>query len=199
MRIALFVEDAAHLTFIGRLVERALGELGADAEILERNAVGGSGTVLASLQAYVRDLARGRADYADILVVAIDGNCRRPGARMREIRTICDRAEYPGRLVCAVPDPHVEIWYLADGRAVGAVTGADRQRQLPARKCAQDLYKQLLGESFHEAGIDPPLGGAEYGREVADALDLPAAGRAQESLGDFLSDLRGAIRDAARQ
>lgn len=108
MKIALFVEDAGHLTFIRRLVERTLEDERAAAQILERNAVGGSGAVMASLRDYVRDLARGYDEFADILVTAIDGNCQRPAARVRDIRSICNRAGYAGRLVCAIPDPHIE-------------------------------------------------------------------------------------------
>jgi hypothetical protein len=197
MTIALFVEDAGHLSFIRRLIERALEAEGEMAEILERNAVGGSASVIRSLRDYVRDLARGRETFAEVLVVAIDGNGHRPAERIRVIREVCERAEYPGRLVCAVPDPHVEAWYLADGRAVRMVTGGATQQQLPSRSREQDVYKRLLEESFVAAGIYPPLGGVEYGAEIADALDLDAAGRTQTSLGDFLSDLRSAIREVA--
>jgi hypothetical protein len=195
MKVALFLEDAAHLAFIGTLLRRVASNEGIDIEVEERNAVGGSGQVMTSLRSYVTDLAKGRAEYADVLVVAIDGNCHGVNERVGSIRATAEQAEFAGQLACAVPDPHVEIWYLADGRAAAVVAGSDTgQPALPQYKCEPGRYKALLEQVFLQSGQSPPLGGSEFGEEIATELDLEAACRAQDSLGRFVDELRAALK-----
>ncbi|TMC25608.1 MAG: hypothetical protein E6J32_13320 [Chloroflexi bacterium] len=195
MRIGLFVEDAGHLAFIRALVERVVSAEQTEAEILERNAVGGRGAALSSLRSYLRDVTERRDVFVEILVAGIDGNCHGYQERCREIITIVERAEYPGLPVCAVPDPHVEIWYLADGQAVArACGGVGRQPGLPRYKCEPEYYKTLLREAFLVFDIDPPAGGTEFGDDIGSELVLDVARRNVESLDAFLSDLRAAIR-----
>jgi hypothetical protein len=61
-------------------------------------------------------------------------------------------------------------------------------------KCEPNYYKALLREAFLRFGIDPPAGGTEFGEDIGAILRLDIARRSVESLGAFLSDLRGAIR-----
>lgn len=195
MRVALFVEDAGHLAFIRRLIDRVSSDEEIEAEILERNAVGGRGATLSSLRTYLRDVAEGQDAFAEVVVTAIDGNCHGYQDRCRDIITIVERVHYAGITVCAVPDPHIEIWYLADGQAVAHVCGGDRnQPALPEYKCEPDYYKRLLRDAFLAFDIDPPAGGTEFGDDIAAELDLDAARRQAESFDAFLSDLRGALR-----
>ena len=195
MRILLFVEDAGHEAFIVGLVERVCRELEVSAEIFTRNAVGGKGSALRTLRQYVRDMRQGRERFAEILVVAIDGNCQGPQVVAREIREIVEGQQFAGICVCAVPDPHVEVWYLADGRAIRRVLEEDgAQPGLPEQKCEPDRYKQLLREAFLDLDIDPPAGGTEYGGEIAEALDVERATANQPTLRSFVDDLRAAIR-----
>lgn len=195
MRIGLFVEDAAHEAFVVSLARRVALDNGVDPQFDLRNALGGRGAVLQSLRRYVRDLARGRERFAEILVVGIDGNCQGSQAVKRAILDIAAGEEYPGLLVCAVPNPHIELWYLADGIAVHAVVGiSGPQAGLPEQKCEKARYKTLLRQAFLDGSVDPPAGGSEYGAEIAQALDLGRASVANGELADFIADLGAAIR-----
>lgn len=196
MKIALFLEDAGHLEFIGSLVARISDEEHANADLLGRNAAGGRGTTVTSLRNYLQDVADGREEFAEIVVVAIDGNCVGWQRRVRDILEIVNRTAYAGRVVCAVPDPHVEIWYLADGRAAARVAGAPRQEPLPAQKCEPNFYKDLLREAFLAADIDPPAGGTEFGSDIARELDIARARRSHPDFNAFVDELIGAIRVA---
>lgn len=195
MTVSVFVEDAAHESFIVGLVDRIAGELGIQVDVEVRNALGGRGSVLTSLRRYVRDVARGRERFADVLVVAIDGNCQRSQVIRREIRRIVERENYAGHLVCAVPNPHIELWYLSDGRAVHSVIGAPGpQAGLPGHKCEKARYKTLLRNAFLDGDIDPPAGGSEYGGEIAHELDLNRARSSDETLDAFAASLTAALR-----
>lgn len=198
MRILLFVEDAGQSAFVSGLVTRVCEEVGASCDLETRNAVGGKGSALRTLRQYVRDMEGGRESFAEILVVGIDANCSGPAEVVRSIRLIAQQQGFAGTVVCAVPDPHVEVWYLADGRAVlRAIGEAGNQPPLPAYKCEPDYYKQLLRNAFLAGDIDPPAGGAEYGDDIARKLDFQAASASQPSLNSFLDELRGAIRVAS--
>lgn len=195
MRVAIFVEDAAHASFIVELVERLATAIGVAPELELRNALGGRGAVLTSLRRYVRDLAKGRERFADLLVVAIDGNCQGSQSVRRAVLEIVQGEAYGGEVACAVPNPHVELWYLSDGQAVHRVIGAEgTQPALPARKCEKSRYKRLLREAFLNGGIDPPAGGSEYGEDIARALDLERARRVDDDLDRFLADTSSALR-----
>lgn len=195
MIIAVFLEDAGHAEFIGGLIERLLAEEGADGvELLERNRAGGAGATLTSLRGYLRDVGT-RDRFAEVIVCAIDGNCTGWRDKVRAVTEIVSRTDYAGRVVCAIPDPHVELWYLADRQAVRRVTGGPAQSSLPAYKCEPDRYKELLRAEFLKVEIDPPAGGAEYGRDIAEVFDIGRATRDFESFDSFIRDLRGAIRE----
>ncbi len=104
---------------------------------------------------------------------------------------------YPGRLVLAVPDPHVEVWYLSDPTALPRVLGEDFTAEAPPYKWERHRYKEALRQACRRAGVEPVAGGVEYGEDVAKAMDLDVACRREEGLGRFRDDLRGAIRAAA--
>lgn len=196
MNLALFVEDAAHEAFIAAVVARLLDDEQCWADVSVRNAVGGRGAVLAALRNYVRDLAAGRESFAEILIVAIDGNCQGVQVVARDIREIATREKFPGRVVVAVPNPHIELWYLADGRAVFEVIGAaGSQPALPAFKCERARYKTLLREAFRAGEIDPPAGGSEYGADVAAVLDLERARTTCDELGAFIAEAKSAFHE----
>ena len=121
MKTSVFVEDAAHASFVVGVLERVALTLGVSIDVNVRNAVGGHGAVVGSLRRYVRDVARGRDTFAEVLVVAIDGNCQGSHRVKRAIREVAQREVYAGLVVCAVPNPHIELWYLLDGIAVNTV------------------------------------------------------------------------------
>lgn len=104
------------------------------------------------------------------------------------------RDRYVGQLVIAVPDPHVELWYLADRRAVARVLSERFAAEVPVHKCERGRYKTALRAAFRAGGVDPVSGGVEYGEEIGRVMDLPGACRNDPALRAFVEELRRAIR-----
>lgn len=106
--MGLFAEDDGHRALLHALVERLAAEESVQVGIEVRNAEGGAARALAALKQYGIDLERGVDRFVDVLLVAIDGNCHGGAKRRKQIEAVL-RDRYPGRLVSAVPDPHVEL------------------------------------------------------------------------------------------
>ncbi|HLG15960.1 MAG TPA: hypothetical protein VJH03_15860 [Blastocatellia bacterium] len=125
----------------------------------------------------------------DLLIVAIDANCRSFSAATREITDRLD-APFRDRVVLACPDPHIERWYLADATSFRQVVGIGPT--VGRKKCQRDLYKTLLASAIVKAGHPPTLGGIEFASELVEAMDLYRAGKFERSLKHFVDDaIRG--------
>jgi hypothetical protein len=133
-----------------------------------------------------------------VLVVAIDGNCSTYVAQRDEITRLMSQAEYPGLFACAVPNPHVERWYIADPIGFQHAVAGATPPSVPRYKCERARYKTALSDALRDSGLEAPLGGAEYGAEIAQHIDLRRAGRDDSSLKHFVDDLRQALAAAAR-
>jgi predicted ATPase len=118
-------------------------------------------------------------------VVAIDANCDSFAAARGKVEDAL-LEEFRHRAIHACPDPHVERWYLADLEAFHLVVGITPR--VPGRKCKRDLYKGILKKAVAEAGHPPTLGGIEFARELAEALDYFRAGKAEPGLKHFLEE-----------
>lgn len=189
--ICYFLEDIAQEGFLKALVSRLLKEKGIPPDCLlhdVRNASGGRGKALGELRRFLMDISR----QPDVLVVAIDGDCRGYREMREEIQRTVKQAEYPGPVACAVPDPHMERWYLADPDAFQRVLSV--RPECPAYKCERDRYKQALKEALRQAGIVAPLGGVEYGEEIAWSMDIFQVGKADRGFKHFVDDLYEATR-----
>ncbi len=193
LNIGYFLEDNLHERFFIALTGRIAGELGVAVAFEVRNATGGRGQVMAELRGYLQDVRAGRQPVHPILVVAIDGNCQTYQARRNEIQQVAEQTGYPGDVVCAVPDPHVERWYLADIEGFKRAIESSQPPPLPAYKCEHRRYKDALRHAFRTAGISPQLGGAEYAQEIVAAMDLYRAAQADAAFKHFLDDLRTAL------
>ncbi len=189
--IALFVEDHAHREFLEALIARLARDHGQPVVCDWRNVRRGHGAVITELKQLLRDLVRTRGGYPDLIVVATDANCKGNAQRIREIREVSDAT--PARVVCAVPDPHIERWLLVDSAAFKAVLG--RGCAAPDQKCERARYKRLLVEAIRQAGVTPSLGGIEFAADIVAAMDLARAGRADASLGQFLDELETVFRE----
>ena len=185
-KVAMFVEDQAHYEFLKALLQRLGNNNGTPLDLQWRNARHGHGKVIRELQQYIRDLGRDRQALPDLVVVAIDANCKGLNKRTKEVREITDRIGI--HVICAIPDPHIERWLLLDSSAFKTVFG--RGCTAPDRKCERGRYKKQLCDNIVEAGIFPNLGGIEYADEIVQAMDLERAAQADHSLARLLSDLR---------
>jgi len=194
--IGYFLEDVAQERFLQALVERIAQDLGWPREALRhtpRNVTGGQGMATTALRQFLRDMRRGRERPFDVLVVVLDGNCQGYAEKRNEILAIAEQTGYPAPLVCAVPDPHIERWYLADPAALRQVLGMEANPALPSYKCERGRYKRALREAFAQADLIALLGGAEYGPALVEAIDFYAVGRADPAFRHFVEDLRAAL------
>ena len=198
VRISYFLEDALQEKFLPALVKHvAVERLSLSPDMLKnpdvRNATGGKGVVMTELRKFLRDVQRGGEQAPDILVVAVDGNCQGFAEKRKEIEAMAQRASYSRPLVCAVPDPHIERWYLGDVMALRKVLKSQVTLQLPSYKCERGYYKRILYQAIADADEHPLLGGASYGEEIAQCLNLYTVEKADTAFKHFVSSLRQAL------
>jgi len=192
--IALFVEDHAHQEVLSALVRRLAREHGVAIKLDPRNVRRGHGAVIRELKQFLRDLYRGRGEYPDLIIVASDANCAGMKGRLREITEVTQKV--PARVVCAVPDPHIERWLLVDSSAFKRVF--DRGCAAPDQKCERARFKKMLIDAIRLAGVMPSLGGIEFATDIIEEMDMGHAARQDPSLGRFLSELKAAFEDWQR-
>lgn len=191
--VDLFVEDRAHEELVGAIVRRIARDQNCQIQLRVRAARGGYPRVLNELDLYQKMVLRGLATLSlpDVLVVAVDANCHGLSAKKKAIRQRLEKT-FRDRTVLAVPDPHVERWYLSDRQAfkqvVGVLPPAER------RKCERDRYKQRLAQAVRDGGHPAILGGIEFAKELAESMDFYRAGRAEPSLKQFVSDAVSAFK-----
>ncbi|GIX45978.1 MAG: hypothetical protein KatS3mg131_0189 [Candidatus Tectimicrobiota bacterium] len=190
--VVCFFEDIAQEKFITTLVQRAAQQVRISIRIEVRNAIRGS-HVWNELQDYLRDLRSRVEPLPDVLVVVIDGNCKKASQVRREIQSRVRQLVLPlpqECVVCAIPDPHIERWYLEDQQAFSQAIPNAQARKL-RYKCERDRYKMALYEAILASGVEPLLGGAEYGNDIASRLDPQ---RLDRSFQKFWGELVRAFR-----
>lgn len=197
-RILYFLEDRAQEGFIKALVERAAEEGLIPASSLThdiRSARYGS-RVLREFKNFLRDTRKTEPSEVDLLIVAIDGNCKGHRDRIRQLeRMIKPNHPFKDRVIYAVPDPHIERWYIMDQRAFKNGVGLDKAPDLPPYKCKKAHYKQAVNQALKESGVSSLLGGAEYAeRIVASIKDLESFGGKNAGCKTFLEDLRNMFK-----
>ncbi len=198
IQILYFLEDRAHEGFIKSLVERIAKEVSIILECLIhdiRSARGGS-RIINQFKNFLKDTARTGATGIDFLVVAIDGNCKGYRDQVRKLEK-CIKANHPfrSRVVYAVPDPHIERWYLMDQRAFRDGVGLDKAPDMPPYKCKKAHYKQVLNQALKESNVHSLLGGTEYAERIVDNIrDLDSLGRQNAGFQAFVEDLRRMLK-----
>jgi hypothetical protein len=189
----LFAEDRAHEELLRPLLARMGREQQVDLRLRVRSARGGHSRALKELALYQQSVLKGvgGTTLPDLLIVAIDGNCQ----TFHEARALINGhldERFRDRTVHACPDPHVERWYLADLEAFHRVVGITPSVGKP--KCQRDVYKRVLAQAVADAGHPPTLGGIEFARELAEALDYFRAGKADNSLKHFLDEAASRLK-----
>lgn len=184
--ISLFVEDEAHEDFLTALLQRLADTYQVAVHILPYHARGGRGKVINALKKYQQELLRNREELPHLIIVGIDGNCKRPHAREREISRVL-----PGLtdfVISAIPEPHIERWLLLDSEAFKTVFG--RGCLTPDRKCERDRYKRLLMNAIYEVGANPTLVGTQHVTNLVNAMNLQRLETRNDSLGQLLKALQ---------
>jgi hypothetical protein len=189
--IALFVEDDAQRSLVSGLVERKAEMEHVEVSIHQRSVEGGAGRALKRLKTFAADLRAGLT-FADILVICIDADNFGTRQRRRDIKAAL--GGYNGLVVMAVPDPHIEKWYLLDPRAVSRSLRRDYPASPPPK--GSRSYKRALLDAFLLADVRPPSGGSEFGEDIAAVMDLSLA-RSDQDFARFMDDLRTTMRLAA--
>lgn len=189
--ISLFVEDQAHYQFIKALINRIAEEHGIAIKLDWQNVRRGHGAVINELKQYLRDLKRGRCCPPSFVVVATDANCKGMKNRLKEITSITDKVPEV-RVVCAVPDPHIERWFLLDSQAFKDVFG--RGCDSPDHKCERQRYKKKLIDAICNANITPSIGGIEFAEDIVAKMNIERVSRSDQSFNHFLQELMKEIK-----
>ena len=142
--------------------------------------------MLGQLEDFAGEVREGRSSLPDGLLVAVDANCR--GYNVRR-KAILERARQLADFVlCAIPDPHVERWFLLDSAAFKAVLG--NGCMAPDDKCEKHRYKRLLNTAVIESGVQPLLGGVEYAEDLVEKYHIQRVADADPSFGKLVAEFR---------
>jgi hypothetical protein len=199
IRILYFLEDRAQEGFFKAIVERIAQEESISTRILIhdiRSARGGS-RIVREFKTFIKDTEQAGAANIDFLVVAIDGNCKGHRNRVDELeRSIKSNHPLKQKVVYAVPDPHIERWYLMDQRALKEGVGLDRAPNMPSYKCERAYYKQVLNQTLKESNVSSLLGGAEYAERIVHKIvDVESLYNQNAGFKAFVEDLRRMLRN----
>ena len=194
LRVDVFCEDRAHEELIGGLLERICARQQVEVDLAIRSARGGHGKALHEFRLY-QDVVRAHGlPYPDVLVVAIDTNCRSYHEVVTEIESHIDHTSFP-HYALACPNPHIELWYMADATAFEQVVGIKPPKL--ARECgkaSRNTLKRALAECIKAAGHPLLFGGIQFARELAEVMDPFRAGKVDAGLRHFIRDVANALR-----
>lgn len=188
--VDLFCEDGAHEAAGRALIGRVADDEGVRCTVATRVAAQGIPRVRRELHVFQLAIRRGLAHTADLLIVLMDANAGSAAERRREVTELIQNDVVPTAVV-GCPEPYVERWFLADPGTLKSLFGVTVK---PMPSDARDSWKAALRDALVEAGEVVTQGGAEFAYEIFGAMDLERASRDVPSLGAFVSDLRGALR-----
>lgn len=189
LRVLVFVEDIAQENLITRLFVRISEESGLSAERLDvRAAYSRGGGSIKALKDYLRDYSLETA--ADCFVLGSDGNCKGFVEKRSILEKNLKKFGALDRTILAIPDPHIERWYLLDAHALSEAVGDSIGNYSPKHKCDKGHYKKLLKEAIQSTGVEPLQGGAEYGQDVGDQIDLYRASKSDVGFKYFVDEVK---------
>ena len=193
-RVAFFLEDSAQEAIIPPLFQRLAAEEGFTSDQIDVKVLSArGGGSLTAFKSFLKDARKRRHLDADLLIVGVDANCKGFTVRRDLVSKAAANSLY-NETISAIPDPHVERWYLLDVSALSQAAGVPIAVSVPAYKCEKNHYKTLLRQAFVNTGIAPPLGGLEYGPVVAQHMDLYAAAKQDHGLNDYIEKARAWLR-----
>jgi len=197
-RILYFLEDRAQEGFIKALLNRIAQDVPIPINTLKHDvrAARGGSTVIPEFRRFMKDTMQTSSSDADLLIVAIDGNCKGYRDRIRQLEGyISENHPLRDKVVYAVPDPHIERWYMMDQRAFKNGVGIDKAPSMPPYKCKKDYYKNLLRQVLAESNVSSLLGGAEYAENIVNNIvSLDSLSDQNDDFQNFIEALRHFFR-----
>lgn len=197
IRVVYFLEDRAQEGLIKAIVQRVAQEEGLVSIHLAhdiRSARYGS-KVIREFKRFLNDLRKSQEFTPDLFVVVIDGNCKGYNQRLEQLKKFIKPTDsFRDRIVYAVPDPHIERWYLMDQRALKEATGLPQAPAMPPYKCKKDHYKQVLRNALSQPPLRSLLGGVEFAEKIVDHMvNLETLGLQNAGFERLISDLRASF------
>jgi len=189
-QVCLFGEDVGHERLLLALVRRVAQEEGVAVRVVTGSAAGGHGRVVSELKLYQRAIVA-TSGSPDLLVVAVDANCEGWSQAKDKLEKEIDHTTVPCHAL-AVPDPHIERWYMADPDALWKALEVNVVPQ--RRKCDRGIYKKTLTDALVAGGYPVTLGGAEFAEDIVEHMDLFKAGKSEPSLKHFLEEVRALLK-----
>ena len=189
--INLFVEDIAHEDFLTAMIHRFADEYSIAVNINPSSVRGGHGTVITELSQYLRELRNNRQLLPDLVIVGTDSNCKGFLEREKEIsHVITDLSDI---VICMIPEPHIERWFLLDTEAFKSVFSKGCRK--PDNKCERNRYKNLFLNAIFQATKISPLDGTEHIDDLVNAMNLHRLEQTDASIGRFIKSLQRRFRN----
>ena len=171
LKVLIFVEDVAQENLIRKLFFRIAKESGLDPERLDVSVpYSRGGASIQALKRYLNDYSI--ESDVDCFVLGSDGNCNGFTEKKRTLQKNLEKFGALDRTILAIPDPHIERWYVIDPKALSKAVGATIRNNSPKHKCDKGHYKKILQKAILSANVEPLQGGAEYGQDVGEHLDF---------------------------
>jgi len=102
-------------------------------------------------------------------------------------------------VVYAIPDPHIERWYIMDQRAFKDGVGLEKGADMPEYKCKKAYYKHVLNQALRDSNVSSLLSGAEYAEKIIEHIEnIDSFCRQNAGCQAFVGDLRGFFRRGMR-
>ena len=194
--ITYFMEDVAHEAFIRPIVQRIAQEEGIGRVLSDVRCARCGYSAIGQFRTFVEGYSHLLWAPDRMLVVVRDCNCMKYNERLKEMKApLTDMGlGSDDRVVFALPDPHIERWYIADQNAFNDVVGPRTAPPMPRRKCGKNYWKNILHKALEIAGIKSRSGGSEYGGRIAATVNVSDLEGADRSFKKFANDLRRAFR-----
>lgn len=202
IRILYFLEDRAQEGFIKALVKRIATEesVSSDNLIHDIRSARGRYRIIKEFRNFIKETALTGQLEADLLILAKDGNCKGHQESIRELNKYF-QTNHPlkDKTVYAVPDPHIERWYIIDQRAFRDGVGLERAPDMPPYKCEKAYYKQILHQALKNSNIGSLLSGAEYAEKIVENIqNFELLGNQNAGFQNFIEGLRRFFKSKRR-
>lgn len=199
LKVIYFLEDRAQEQFMLALVNRIASEVSIPSQLLSSTVMSsrGGSMVLNEFGQFTRDRRKAGVAGAAMIVVAVDGDCQGHAEKASQLlKKVKHTDPFRDILAFAIPDPHIERWYLVDQVALKKAAGLKQGIAPPPYKCQRAYYKKLLRDALREQDISS-YDGSEFGAEIARNIsDLHAAGKQDPSFAKFVEEVKRVLRRA---